>query len=193
MLTPCGWDAHSRLEDVAADACSSRMPVARPSANWTRGAADDPAEPRRRVTMFSPDHLTALFEMRACFEALARSARNVGRGCGRRTSPLLVTTSPSSGAIRIRVDRPHKRSRLHLAAGRSTEGADEVRRLRAARRPTCGGPLIALLASTRDGAAAPNLFTSCSTRDPRRAEAAMRRHVESQRPISSRACRLVRS
>jgi DNA-binding GntR family transcriptional regulator len=171
-----------RLEEVAAELGISRMPVREAIRQLdTEGLLTIRPNRGAVVTVFSPDHLTELFEMRAVLEGLCarRAAPGFDEDAGDELTLLVNRLNRAQGNPDLWIERHEafhdficqRASRPHVLA--------EVRRLRAAVEPylrlSLTHPVI------NDGTARQHreLVEVMLSRDPERAEAAMRDHVES--------------
>jgi DNA-binding GntR family transcriptional regulator len=158
-----------RLEDVAAELGISRMPIREAIRQLdTEGLLTIRPNRGAVVTMFSSGHLTELFEMRAVLEGLcARSAATTFDEDAGDELTLLVN----------RLNRAQGNPDLWIE--RHEDGLIEVRRLRAAAEPCVRPSLMHPVLNEETARQHRELVDVMLTRDPERAEAAMRHHVES--------------
>jgi DNA-binding GntR family transcriptional regulator len=171
-----------RLEDVAAELGISRMPVREAVRQLdTEGLLTIRPNRGAVVTMFSPDHLTELFEMRAVLEGLcARSAaRGFDEDAGDELTLLVNRLNRARGNPDLWIAR-HEAFHDFICqrAGRPHVLA-EVRRLRAAVEPYLRLSLMHPMLNDETAGQHRELVDVMLTRNPELAEATMRHHVES--------------
>jgi DNA-binding GntR family transcriptional regulator len=169
-----------RLEDVAAELGVSRMPVREAIRQLdTEGLLTIRPNRGAVVTVFSPDHLTELFEMRAVLEGLCarRAAPSFDEDAGDELTLLVNRLNRAQGNPDLWIER-HEAFHDFICrrAGRPHVLA-EARRLRASVEPYLRLSLMRLNDETARQHR--ELVDVMLSRDPERAEAAMRHHVES--------------
>ena len=166
------WGQRIRLEDVAAELGISRMPIREAIRQLdTEGLLTIRPNRGAVVTMFSSGHLTELFEMRAATafdedagDELTLLVNRLNRAQGN-TDLWIERHEAFHDFICQRADRPHV--------------LIEVRRLRAAVEPYLRLSLMHPVLNEDTARQHRELVDVMLTRDPERAEAAMRHHVES--------------
>jgi DNA-binding GntR family transcriptional regulator len=171
-----------RLEDVAAELGISRMPIREAIRQLdTEGLLTIRPNRGAVVTMFSPDHLTELFEMRAVLEGLcARSAATTfDEDAGDELTLLVNRLNRAQGNPDLWIDRHEAFHDFICQRAGRPHVLTEVRRLRAAVEPYLRLSLIHPVLNEETARQHRELVDVMLTRDPEQAEAAMRRHVES--------------
>lgn len=171
-----------RLEEVAAELGISRMPVREAIRQLdTEGLLTIRPNRGAVVTVFGADHLTELFEMRAVLEGLCarRAAAGFDEDAGDELTLLVNRLNRVQGNPDLWIER-HEAFHDFICerAGRPHVLA-EVRRLRAAVEPYLRVSLMHPLINDETARQHRELVDVMLLRDPERAEAAMRHHIES--------------
>jgi DNA-binding GntR family transcriptional regulator len=169
-----------RPEDVAAELGVSRMPVREAIRQLdTEGLLTIRPNRGAVVTVFSPDHLTELFEMRAVLEGLCarRAAPGFDEDAGDELTLLVNRLNRAQGNPDLWIERHEAFHDFICKRAGRPHALAEARRLRASVEPYLRLSLMRLNDETaRQHRELADVMLS---RDPERAEAAMRHHVES--------------
>ncbi len=174
--------ARVKPEDVAAELGISRMPVREAIRQLdTEGLLTIRPNRRAIVTIFSPNRLSELFEMRAVLEGLCarRAAPGFDEDAGDELTLLLNRLIRAEGNIDLWIDRHEdfhdficqRADRPHVRA--------EVRKLRAAVEPYLRLAQTHPVTMSDSARQHRELIDVLLTHDPDRAEAVMRHHIDS--------------
>lgn len=171
-----------RLEDVAAELGVSRMPVREAIRQLdTEGLLTIRPNRGAVVTIFGRDHLTELFEMRAVLEGLCarRAATTFDEDAGDELTLLVNRLNRAQGNPDLWIERHEAFHDFICQRADRQHVLSEVRRLRAAVEPYLRLSLMHPVLNEETARQHRELVDVMLMRDPERAEAAMRHHVES--------------
>ena len=174
--------ARIKPEDVAAELGISRMPVREAIRQLdTEGLLTIRPNRGAIVTMFGADHLSELFEMRAVLEGLCarRAAADFDEDAFDELTLLLNRLNRAQGDIDLWIERHEAFHDYICQRANRPHTSAEVRRLRAAVEPYLRLSQTQTVTMGDSARQHQELIDVLRSRDPERAEAVMRHHIDS--------------